>query len=84
MLRISHLSIKDQIPMSRIVSKYENRLNLFVRGSVVVGEGGLHNCPVRGGLHRSKQFKDQVNGIVAHRAINTFQTFHCPRKIFIS
>ena len=39
MLRISHLSIKDQIPMSRIVSKYENRLNLFVRGSVVVGEG---------------------------------------------
>ena len=77
MLRISRLSIKDQIPMSRIVSKYENRLNLFVRGSVVVGEGGLHNCPVGGGLHRSKQFKDHMNGIVAPRAIITLRHSHC-------
>ena len=74
-LRISHLSIKGRIPVSQIVSKYENRWNIFVRGAgwvVASGQGeGLHNCPERGGVHRSKQFKDQMNRIIAPRTINT-------------
>ena len=48
-LRISHLSIKDQIPVSRIVSKYENRLNVvFVPGLVSARCRGRGDITVQG------------------------------------
>ena len=62
--------------MSQIVSKYENRWNIFVRGAadelwLVVRGRDYITVQREGGVHRSKQFKDQMNGIIAPRTINT-------------